>query len=175
MSSSASRVAVLVDEGYQELEFWYPVLRLREAGIGVTVLAAAADREYLSRLGYPVIADSALDAASVADFSAVILPGGVGDRLAASAAIVAFVKAAAEKGAVLGAFSDASKVLAAAGLLRGKRVAGGPELQKPMLAAGAECTHDAVVTDGKIVTGRAPDDLPAFYQALETLLSPGTP
>ncbi len=60
MELPESKIAVLVGEGYQEMGFWYPLLRFREEGADVTVIAPAADHEYRGDLGYPVIADIAL-------------------------------------------------------------------------------------------------------------------
>lgn len=115
--SNKQSVVVLVDDGYQELEFWYPVLRLREEGIAVEVIGLDGDRTYVSHLGYPVIPDRALADVAAGGVAGVIVPGGrAGATLAAAPAIVGFVREAAQAGAIVGAVSQGTAVLAAAGL-----------------------------------------------------------
>src|SRR5262249_4519898 len=87
---------VLVEHGYQELGFWYPVLRLRELGIDVSVAAPAADETYVSALGYPVIPDMDLQTAAERRPDLLLMPGGAaGRRLATSAQTADLVRAAA--------------------------------------------------------------------------------
>src|SRR5436309_9435691 len=76
MELSATRAAVLVEQQYQELEVWYPVYRLREAGCVVVLVGPEAGKTYPSKLGYPATADAAAGAVSAADFDAVVIPGG---------------------------------------------------------------------------------------------------
>src|SRR5690349_23742157 len=70
------RAAVLVEQQYQEMEVWYPVYRLREAGCQVTLVGPEAGKVYPSKLGYPAKADAAAAGVSAADFDAVVIPGG---------------------------------------------------------------------------------------------------
>ena len=76
MDLTGRRVAVLVEQQYQEMEVWYPVYRLREAGCKVTLVGPEAGKTYPSKLGYPAKADAAADRVSAADFDAVVIPGG---------------------------------------------------------------------------------------------------
>jgi protease I len=76
MNQSGKRVAVLVEQKYEELEVWYPVYRLREAGCAVTLVGPEAGQTYPSKLGYPARADAAADRVSASDFDAVVIPGG---------------------------------------------------------------------------------------------------
>ena len=171
MGAAQPRIGVLVHDDYQELEFWYPVLRLREENATVTVIGAEGEREYLSKLGYPVIPDKAVSEVASSDFDALVLPGGgAADRIAADGALVGLVKQTAAGGAVIGAVSRAPKVLGAAGILRGKRATGAADIVKDMATAGATCVNQPVVTDGKLVTARAADDMPAFFRAFATAL-----
>src|SRR5258707_13562339 len=70
------RVAILVHDGYQDLQFWYPLLRLREEGVAVTVVSVEPEKTYLSQLEYPVIPDQGIAQVAAKDFSAVFIPGG---------------------------------------------------------------------------------------------------
>ena len=76
MELKGKRIAILVDQLYQEMEVWYPLLRLREAGADVTTIGPEAGGVYKSKLGYPVRADISIADASAADFDAVVVPGG---------------------------------------------------------------------------------------------------
>lgn len=172
MTPQDLRIGVLVYDQFQELEFWYPVLRFRESGSTVTVVGAAGEQTYTSRLGYPVIPDKGIDEVSSADFDAFVVPGGDGaERIAVKPGVVEYIADAATCGTLVGAASQAVKVLAAAGLLKGRRVAGTAEVREAVAAAGGEYTDDAVVEDDGIVTARSPDDLPAFFRALHAALT----
>jgi len=98
MSAKDKRVAVLVADMYQELEFWYPYLRLKEEGASV-VAVGPEKREYKSRLGYPVPAELAAAQVRTADFEAVVIPGGYApDYMRRSPALVSFVREMAQVG-----------------------------------------------------------------------------
>lgn len=147
-------VAVLVHHKYQELEFWYPLLRLREEGIEAKVVGLDGETTYVSHLGYPVIPDIGVAEAASESFSGVVVPGGAAaSLLAAAPEIVTFVKAAAAKGAVIGGVSQAAELLAKAGLV---------EKAKPV--AG-------VVTSGKVVLAGDANDLPGFFRDFSGILA----
>jgi protease I len=76
MNLANAQVAVLAENQYQELELWYPLLRLRETGANVVVVAPAAGQTYASKLGYPVRADIAATEVRAADLDAAVIPGG---------------------------------------------------------------------------------------------------
>src|SRR5881397_2816675 len=76
MDLSHVRVAVLVEQQYQEMEVWYPVYRLREAGCKVTLVGPEAGQTYLSKLGYPAKSDKAAKDCSADDFDLLVIPGG---------------------------------------------------------------------------------------------------
>src|ERR1041385_830760 len=76
MALNGKRIALLVDNLYQELEVWYPLLRLKEAGAEVITIGAEAGKTYTSKLGYPVKADKSYDEAKATDYDGVIIPGG---------------------------------------------------------------------------------------------------
>ena len=131
-------VAILVHEGYQDLEFWYPLLRLREEGKPVTVIAAEADKTYFSQLEYPVIADLGIAQAKAADYAGVLVPGGQSAKfIAEEPRMQAFIKEAAASGAFLASISEGANAIKVKGA-REVKVAGTndlPELCKSLLAA----------------------------------------
>ena len=165
MKLAESRVGVVVSDGYQELEFWYPVLRFREEGAAVTVIGAEDERTYVSKLGYPVIPDTALAALAAGSFDLIVIPSGAADDAAKGGALTRFLETAAATGAVLGAIGGAAQVLRTAGLLRGSRDAAAPA------AARNDHSDGAIVVDDFVITARAPDDLPEFFRAVAERLA----
>lgn len=165
-------VAVLVHDAYQDLEFWYPVLRLREDGTPVTVVGCDPAKTYLSKLEYPVIPDIGIDGTQANEFAAVIVPGGgAGERIARVPRMLSFIADAAARGAVLGATSEGVMALAAAGALTGKRVAARKDARDGLRRVDAICIDDPIVTDGRIVTARSTNELPAFFPAFLAALA----
>lgn len=132
-------VAILVHEGYQDLEFWYPLLRLREEALPVTVIAAEPDKTYFSELEYPVIADLGIAQAKAADYGAVVVPGGASAKfIAEDSRMQAFIKDAAGAGALLGAISGGATAIRAAGkqpAISAASTDGLPEFCKALLKA----------------------------------------
>jgi len=109
-------VAILVHEDYQDLELWYPLLRLREEGKPVSVVSAEAGKTYFSLLEYPVIPDYGIDEVHGKDFSAIVVPGGRSAKIIAEEPrMLRFIKDAAANGALLACISEGATALAAAG------------------------------------------------------------
>lgn len=162
------RIGVLVRDGYQELEFWYPVLRFREEGAEVTVIGAAGAETYHSKLGYPVIPDVPVSSAP-ADLDALIIPGASVNE-AISPPTLGFIESVAGRGAVLAASSEGSRALALAGVLRGRGAATSTNIASAVESAGGRVVSETVYGDGRIVTARSADDLPAFFCAVSAAL-----
>src|SRR5689334_1398117 len=116
------RAAVLVEQQYQEMEVWYPVYRLREAGCKVTLVGPEAGASYPSKLGYPAKSDLAAKDARPEDFDALIVPGGFApDFLRRHDTVLRFVRGMVEKGKVIAAICHGPWVLCSTTALRGKR------------------------------------------------------
>lgn len=102
------KVGVFLYDGFQEMEFWYPVLRLREIGADVVVIGVDGTDAATSVLGYPVVPNVAMSATTAADYAALMVPGGNTEKLAGNAAFRAFLRDAAERGIRVGAASQAA-------------------------------------------------------------------
>lgn len=166
MELSGSRVAVLVENYYQELEVWYPILRLREAAAHVTAVGAQAGAVYKSKLGYPVEAQAGIEDVSADDFDAVVVPGGwAPDYMRRKQAFADLVAKAAGDDKPVGAICHGAWLLCSANVLRGRRATCFFSIKDDVIHAGAEYVDREVVTDGPLVTSRTPDDLPAFCRA----------
>lgn len=166
MSAKDKRVAVLVADMYQELEFWYPYLRLKEEGASV-VAVGPEKREYKSRLGYPVPAELAAAQVHPADFEAVVIPGGYApDYMRRSPALVSFVREMAQVGKPVAAICHGGWMLCSARVVKGKRVTSVAAIRDDLENAGATWVDEEVVRDGNLITSRVPSDLPAFLRAI---------
>jgi protease I len=158
------RVAILVENNYEDLEFWYPYYRLKEAGAEVVVVGSGAET-YQSKHGYPAKASTSADKVSAAEFDAVIIPGGYApDLMRRHPAMVKLVREAVEQGKVVAAICHAGWMLASAGVLRGRTVTGFFSIKDDLINAGASYVDQEVVRDGNIITSRFPADLPAFMR-----------
>ena len=161
------RVAVLVEDLYENLELWYPVLRLREEGAQVFVVGPKAGETYKSKEGYPAKADKSAEEISADEIDAVIVPGGYApDRMRRHEAMVKLVREAAQKGKIVAAICHGGWMLAEADVVRGRTVTSFFAIKTDLINAGANWVDKEVVRDGNIITSRVPSDLPAFMRAI---------
>jgi protease I len=165
------RVAILVEQQYQELEVWYPYYRLKEAGCSVTMVGPEANVTYPSKLGYPAKSDKAAKDCKPDDFDALVIPGGFApDFMRRSEAMLAFTRGMVEKGKILAAICHGPWVLCSTTALRGKRATSFMAIKDDVINAGAKYEDAEVIHDGNLITSRKPDDLPAFVtKILEAL------
>ncbi len=163
MELKGKRIAVLIEQQYQEMEVWYPVYRLREAGCQVTLVGPEAGHTYPSKLNYPAKSDKSIKDVSVNDFDAVVIPGGFApDFLRRCEAIIKFVSEMAEQGKVVAAICHGPWVLCSTQALKGKKATCFFAIKDDVINAGATYVDAEVVRDGNLITSRKPDDLPAF-------------
>lgn len=164
---NGKRVAVLVEKFYEDLELWYPVLRLREAGCLVTIVGPKAGESYASKHGYPCKAEAAAADVSVDDFDGIIIPGGYSpDHMRRCKPMVDLVTKAAEQGKVLASICHGPWMLCSTKRIKGRRLTGFHAIRDDVENAGAIWEDAACVRDGNIVTSRTPEDLPAFMKGV---------
>lgn len=167
MELKGVRACVLVEQQYQEMEVWYPVYRLKEAGCKVTLVGPEAGHTYPSKLGYPVKSDKAAKEVKADDFDLIVIPGGFApDYLRRDAAVLKLVSAMAEQGKVVAAICHGPWVLCSTQALKGRRATCFFAIKDDVQNAGASYVDAEVVRDGNLITSRKPDDLPAFMQAI---------
>jgi len=161
------KVAVLVEDGYQVLEVWYPYLRLREEGFHTVLVGTGAKQEYKSKEGYPALEDLDIGGAKAKNFSAVVIPGGYApDILRRYEKINKFVKDMFSEGKVVAAICHGGWVLVSAGILKGKNATSFFAIKDDIVNAGAKFIDKEVVVDGNLITSRNPYDLPAFCREI---------
>ena len=174
MSLQGTRVALLIEDDYQELEAWYPKLRLQEAGAQVTVVGSGRKESFVSKLGYPMEADVSADEVSADDFDAVIVPGGFApDHMRLHPPMVELVRDVFEAGKLTAAICHGGWMLCSAGAVKGRRATGYAPIRCDVENAGGEWVDEAVVVDGNLITSRTPPDIPAFLGAIVGYLEGG--
>ena len=167
MRLRGKKLIVLVEDLYQELEVWYPLLRMREEGADVLVVGTEAGKTYQSKTGYPVTSDAASRDVDINEYDGVIIPGGYApDLMRRYPATVQLVRDAFERGKVVAAICHAGWMLASAGILKGKKATSFFAIRDDLVNAGAEYVDDEVVVDIPLITSRKPDDLPAFCREI---------
>jgi protease I len=167
MKLKGKKVAILAEDQYQEMEIWYPLYRFREEGAEVKVIGSGKTEAHKSKLGYPVKVDIPANQANAADFDIVVIPGGYApDLMRRHPAMIQFVKEAHEQGKIIGAICHALWVAVSAGILKGKTVTGFFSIKDDIVNAGATYVDKEVVTDGRLITSRVPDDLPSFCREI---------
>ena len=172
MKLTGKRIALMLDEQYQELEVWYPYFRLREEGAQVVRVAPEKARNYPSKLGYPCPSDAAAGDVRARDFHAVIVPGGwCPDFMRRNESMIRFIQDCAGTGIVLAAICHGGWMLCCTDALRGKRATSFVAIKHDMINAGATWVDEECVVDGNVITARKPDDLPAFCAAIIKALS----
>jgi protease I len=151
---------------------WYPLYRLREEGAAVTLVAAKAGQTYPSKLGYPCVSEAAAGDVKGGDFDAVVVPGGwCPDFMRRQETMITFIQEAAEADIVLAAICHGGWMLCCTDALVGKRATSFVAIKHDMMNAGATWIDEECVVDGKLITSRKPDDLPAFCLAIITALA----
>ncbi|MFW6126767.1 MAG: type 1 glutamine amidotransferase domain-containing protein [Thermodesulfobacteriota bacterium] len=167
MNLKGKTVAILVEDLYQELEVWYPLLRLQEAGAEVIVVGSGSAKQHQSKLGYPVEVDKFAHEVKAEAFDAVVVPGGYApDLMRRYPAMVSLVRDAAQDGRVVAAICHGGWMLASADVVRGKNVTAFFSIKDDLVNAGANFVDEKVVVDENLITSRQPEDLPAFCHAL---------
>jgi protease I len=166
MDLQGKRIAILAENLYEDLELWYPALRLREAGAEVTIVGSGADT-YTSKHGYPVQPDAQAEDVRAADFDAVLIPGGYApDYMRRHPAMIGLVQEACKQEKVVAAICHAAWMLVSADVVRGKRVTCFASVKDDVINAGGRYEDREVVRDGTLITSRMPQDLPAFCSTI---------
>ncbi|BCU80779.1 protease [Polycladomyces abyssicola] len=166
MRLAGKKVIALVENEFEDLELWYPVLRVQEEGAEVVLVGPEAKAEYKGKYGVPVRTDAAFDDIDPNDFDGILVPGGwAPDKLRRYESVLNMVRVMDAAQKPIGHICHAGWVLISAGILRGKRVTSTPGIRDDMVNAGATWVDEPVVVDGHIISSRRPPDLPPYAKA----------
>lgn len=162
---------MFVGEIYEDLELWYPKLRLKEAGAEVVVAGREAGHKYSGKNGYPCVSDAAIAEVRAADFDGLVIPGGfMPDRLRRDADVLQIVRDFHTAGKLIAAICHGGWIPISAGVYREVRVTGSLGIKDDLENAGAIWQDAPVVTDRHFVSSRKPDDLPDFCRGILAVL-----
>jgi protease I len=165
---SGKRVALLVEEGFEDRELTGPRDALRGAGAMVTIVGPAANAEYRGKRGQAIVmSDLAAGSARMSDFDALVIPGGhAPDKMRMRHAMVDLTRDAMAAGKPVAAICHGPQVLISANVLRGRTLTCWPSIAIDVKNAGGLYVDKPVVEDGNLITSRKPDDVPAFSAAI---------
>jgi len=169
---SGQRVLIFVGDIYEDLELWYPKLRLEEAGVEVVVAGEKAGVTYAGKHGYPCEADANLSEMAEADFHGLIVPGGfMPDKLRRDPHVLQLVRDFAAAGKLVAAICHGGWIPISAGVYRDVKVTGSPGIKDDLVNAGAIFEDAALVVDRNFVSSRRPSDLPEFCRGIIEVMS----
>jgi protease I len=166
-SLDTRRFLMFVDDVYEDLELWYPKLRLLEAGAAVVVAGMEAGRVYAGKHGYPCRSDARIDDIAERDFDGLVIPGGFApDRLRRVPKVLELTREFHQSGKLVAHICHAGWIPISAGIMRGFRCTSTPGIKDDLVNAGAIWLDQPVVVDRHMISSRRPDDLPVFCEAI---------
>jgi protease I len=167
MRLQGKKIAFLIDEGFEDLEFWVTVMRLREEGATVTILDPEGKKDYRGKNGLAAKADGCLKDVRASVFDAVVVPGGwAPDKMRRYDVVKTFVKELSDAGKIVGMICHAGLVGISAGIVKGRRATGSLGIQDDLVNAGAVWVDEPAFRDGNLVWGRVVADIPDFCREL---------
>lgn len=167
MRLQGKKVAYLVEDQFEDLEFWVPVMRLREEGAEVTVVGTGRMDTFQGKHGLSATPDVTADAVESGYFDAVVVPGGwAPDKLRRYDAVKDLVRETYRQGKIIGSICHGGWVLASAGILDGHKATGSTGIRDDMENAGATWVDQSAFRDGNLVWGRVVKDIPNFCREL---------
>ncbi|MFW6324277.1 MAG: type 1 glutamine amidotransferase domain-containing protein [Desulfovibrionales bacterium] len=161
------RVLMFVDDMYEDLELWYPRIRLKEEGAEVVVAGEDNQKVYQGKKGHPCKPDQSISDCKASDFDILVLAGGYApDKLRRIPEVLEITRSMFESGKLVAMICHAGWIPASAGILKGRRCTTFFSIKDDMVNAGAEWVDEQAVVDGNLISSRNPDDLPAFCRAI---------
>jgi protease I len=166
MSLVGKRILFFAAPLYEDLELWYPKIRLEEEG-AATVVAGLGDKTYQGKRGYPISPDTTVDQVEAKDFDALVIPGGYApDILRRSSRVLQLTREIFQAGKPVAFICHAGWVPISAGIVRGRRGTSVGAIKDDLVNAGLVWEDSAVVVDGNLISSRTPADLPQFCKAI---------
>jgi protease I len=166
LALASKTILILAGPQYEDLELWYPKIRLEEEGAR-TVVAGTGEKHYQGKRGYPLTVDASVDDLAADHFDGLVIPGGYApDVMRRSAKLLQLVKEIHDAGKPVAFICHAGWVPISAKIVRGRKVTSVGAIRDDLENAGALWEDSAVVVDGNLISSRTPADLPEFMRAL---------
>jgi len=166
MKLSGRSVLIFAGPQYEDLELWYPKIRLEEEG-AQTLVAGLGEPVYIGKKGYPVTVDRSVDDLDAEAYDGLVIPGGYApDHMRRSEKLLSITRAIATAGKPVAFICHAAWVPISAGLLKGRKATCVRAIKDDVVNAGAIYLDEPVVVDGNLISSRTPADLPAFCRAI---------
>ena len=163
-------IGVFVAEGFEDLEFWVTVMRLREEGARTLVIGLTHE-QVTAKHCLTAKPDTTADAVSGVELDGLIVPGGwAPDKLRRSEDVLRITREVNDAGKIIGVICHGGWVAASAGIVRGMRVTGSRGIRDDMLNAGAIWADEPAFRSGQVVWGRVVEDIPDFLRELVAAL-----
>ena len=171
MAETSTTILILVGPEYEDLEVWYPKLRLEEAGYE-TKLAGIGEPLYRGKHGYPASMDGDVRDFPAADLAGILAPGGwAPDKLRRDIEVLSRVREVHAAGKLVATICHGPWILISAGIVRGRTLTSTVGIRDDVINAGATWVDRPAVIDGNLVSARVPKDLPAFGVAMLEVLA----
>jgi protease I len=168
MSLKGKRVAILVEQDFEDVELTEPLKAMKEAGAQIFIVGSGSQTSYQGKRGKATIkVDIDADKVRAEDFDAIIIPGGYApDKMRLHQPMIDLVKKAYDLGKVIAAVCHGPQLLISADIVKGRRLTSWPSIAIDLKNAGAIWVDEPLVKDGNIITSRRPSDLPVFNSAI---------
>ena len=167
MRLEGKKIISLVHHDFEDLELWYPILRLREEGAIVHLAGEKANETYIGKYGVPADSDFDYGSIDADEYDAILVPGGwAPDKIRRFPDVISLIRRMEESKKPIGQICHAGWVLISAGILKGRNVTSTPGIKDDMENAGAYWVDEPVVVDGNLVSSRRPPDLPDYLREL---------
>jgi protease I len=174
MRLAGKKIISLVHHDFEDLELWYPILRLKEEGAIVHLAGEKANETYIGKYGVPAISDYEYGSINAREYDAILVPGGwAPDKIRRFPEVLSLLQSMEENKKPIGQICHAGWVLISAKILQGKNVTSTPGIKDDMENAGATWVDEPVVVDGNLVSSRRPPDLPDYLRELINVIEKG--
>jgi protease I len=161
------KVVYLIGPEFEDLEFWVPVMRLKEEGASITVAGPVAKETYHGKIGIAGKAEVSFDTLDGSDFDAIVIPGGwAPDKLRRYEGVKRLVRQMYHSGKIVAMICHAGLVGASADILHGHEATGSEGIKDDLINAGATWRDEPAFRSGNLVWGRVVADIPDFCREL---------
>ena len=172
MDLSNKKVMILAANQFEDIELYYPLLRLKEDNIKVDIVGEKADQKYSGKHGMPIKSDCSFSNINTEDYDGILIPGGwAPDRLRRYTEVKKIIKKINSSKKLIGTICHAGWVLASADIVNGRRVTSVSAIKDDLEHAGAIWEDKEVVIDKNLITSRTPKDLPTYMKTIIDKLS----